>query len=134
MVSTILVVEDDPMERSMLRMIFESAGHYVVEAPHGQAALDAMRPDPLPDVVTTDLRMPVLGGAEMIERLRSDMRTCAVPIVVVTGATAPAQWLHASGLIQAVVRKPFDIHALVDCIEQFTGGAVDEFRELPPPA
>src|SRR5581483_1011498 len=47
-VSTILVVEDDPMERSMLRLIFESAGHDVLEAPHGQAALDAMRPDPLP--------------------------------------------------------------------------------------
>ncbi len=118
----------------MLRVIFESAGHDVVEAPHGQAALDAMRPDPLPDVVTTDLRMPVLGGAEMIERLRSNLRTSAIPIVVVSATTAPAQWLHASGLVQAVVRKPFDIHALVACIEQIAGGAADGLRELPPQA
>jgi CheY-like chemotaxis protein len=78
--------------------------------------------------------MPVLGGAEMIERLRADMRTSAIPIVVVSATTAPAQWLHASGLIQAVVRKPFDIHALVACIEEFTGDAGDELRALPPPA
>lgn len=120
--STILVVDDDPGTRSLLRLILETAGHIVVEAPHGKAALEIIRPKALPDVVVTDLMMPVLSGAELIERLRSERRTAAIPIVVVSASSDAAGNLQASGLVQAVVRKPFDVHALVDCIANLADG------------
>jgi len=115
--STILVVDDDPGTRSLLRLILETAGHVVLDAPHGKAALEIIQPDALPDVVVTDLMMPVLSGAELIEWLHSEQRTAAIPIVLVSASSDAAQTLQASGLVQAVVRKPFDVYALVECIE-----------------
>jgi CheY-like chemotaxis protein len=121
--STILVVDDDPGMRSLLRLIFETAGHVVVEAPHGKAALELIRPNSMPDVVVTDLMMPVLSGAQLIEQLRSEQRTAAIPVVVVSASPDAARTLEASGLVQAVVRKPFDVYALVNCIENVTACA-----------
>lgn len=119
--STILVVDDDPDIRSLVRLILGTAGHVVVEAPHGEAALEIIHPNPLPDVVVTDLLMPVLSGAELIERLHAEPRTAAIPIVVVSASPVAAGPLQAAGRVRAVVRKPFDVYALVDCIEKVVG-------------
>ena len=59
---TILVVDDESSMRFLLRMILESAGYEVVEAPHGAAALERAKESP-PDLVVTDLMMPVMNGA-----------------------------------------------------------------------
>jgi CheY-like chemotaxis protein len=115
--SSILVVDDDAPTRFVLRMILENAGHQVVEAAHGAAALDIINPNLLPDVVMTDLTMPILGGKELIERLRSAPTTAAIPIVVVSGNADSARALQASGLVEAVVDKPFDAVALTKCIQ-----------------
>lgn len=115
-------MDDDPSTRTLLRLILETAGHVVVEAPHGQAALEVIRADALPDVVVTDLVMPVLSGAELIERLHSERQTAAIPIVVLSASSDAAGPLQASGLVQAVVRKPFDVYALVDCIANLADG------------
>jgi CheY-like chemotaxis protein len=128
--STILVVDDDPGTRSLLRLIFENAGHVVVEAPHGKAALESIRPNALPDVVVTDLMMPVLSGAQLIEHLRLEQRTAAIPIVVVSASSDAARTIEASGLVQAVVRKPFDVYALVDCIEKVANRPDDTCPDL----
>ena len=66
--SKILVVEDDPSLRTMLRLIFEKAGYEVAEAAHGKAALELLDGPDLPDIVTTDLMMPVMGGNEFIRQ------------------------------------------------------------------
>ena len=110
------MVDDDHGTRSLLRLIFETSGHAVVEAADGRAALDVIGPNPLPDVIVTDLAMPTLDGSELIKRLHSEPRTAAIPIVVVSVNSEAALTLRASGLVDAVVSKPFDVSALVDCI------------------
>src|SRR5690242_5162329 len=60
-VSVILVVDDDSATRFLVRSILEIAGHKVIEAPHGPAALQLISPEHVPDVVVTDLTMPVLN-------------------------------------------------------------------------
>jgi CheY-like chemotaxis protein len=119
----ILVVDDDPSIRFVLRVILEKAGHEVVEAPHGAAALDLIDLQGLPDVVMTDLMMPVLDGEELIGRLRSAPMTAAIPIVVVSGNADAALTLKESGLVEAVVSKPFEAAALRECIEAVAGRA-----------
>jgi CheY-like chemotaxis protein len=119
----ILVVDDDPSIRFVLRVILEKAGHEVVEAPHGAAALDLIDLQGLPDVVMTDLMMPVLDGEELIGRLRSAPTTAAIPIVVVSGNADAALTLKESGLVEAVVSKPFEAAALRECIEAVAGRA-----------
>jgi CheY-like chemotaxis protein len=113
--STVLVVDDDSSIRMVLRMILEKDGYEVVEAEHGEAAL-AHLPALLPDIVVTDLTMPVLNGEGLIERLRSAPRTASIPIVVVSGNPGAARALHESGVVAAVVLKPFDAAELMQCI------------------
>jgi CheY-like chemotaxis protein len=115
-VSTILVVDDDPDTRRLFRFVLEHAGHEVVEAANGEAALDMINPDPLPDLITTNLTMPILNGEGLIERLRSEPRTSSIPIVVVSSNPVAARALQSSGLVEAVVIKPFNPFALEACI------------------
>ncbi|GAC1507436.1 MAG: hypothetical protein NVS1B3_07830 [Candidatus Dormibacteraceae bacterium] len=82
-VKRILVVDDDPSTRFLLRLIFEGSGHEVNEAQHGVAALIKIK-DALPDLVLTDMMMPVMDGGELIRHLRSNPRTAGVPILALT--------------------------------------------------
>lgn len=113
--STALVVDDDSETRSLVRLILETEGYAVVEAAHGEEALGLIGPDPVPDVIVTDLAMPNLNGVALIKRLESEPRTATIPIVVVS-ASDEARALQTSGRVDAVVRKPFDATALVQCI------------------
>lgn len=99
MTATILVVDDEPDFLFLLRMTFEQEGHRVIEAPHGLAALASVR-DSRPDLVITDLMMPVMSGQELIRRLRADESVAAIPIIVASA--------NPNGTVgaDALVRKP----------------------------
>jgi CheY-like chemotaxis protein len=124
-VSRILIVEDDPSLRSMLRLIFELAGYEVVEAADGRAALDLVGASQLPDIVTTDLMMPVMNGNELIRRLRSEPRTALIPIVVVSANAEAAEGAQASERADALVSKPFIPASLVKVVQSLEIGAAD---------
>jgi CheY-like chemotaxis protein len=96
----ILVVDDEPDLRHLLRRIFERAGHEVAEAGHGTAALELVHASP-PDVVVTDIMMPVMDGAELIRRLRADPATAQIPILAATGDPDLAEGADA------VLPKPY---------------------------
>src|ERR1700682_3577367 len=100
---TILVVDDDPIIRFLLRLIFESAGYAVIEAQHGLAALIRIK-DVLPDLVVTDMMMPVMDGGELITHLRSDPRTAGLRILAVTGNPEARE---SAGAADVVMGKPF---------------------------
>jgi CheY-like chemotaxis protein len=107
-VRKVLVVDDESNMRFLLRMVFELEGFEVVEAHHGAVALKLVKEEQ-PDLVVTDLMMPVMGGRELIERLRADAETADIPIIVVS-ATATAAVAGAD----AALSKPFEIDALLD--------------------
>jgi CheY-like chemotaxis protein len=102
----ILVVDDDPDVRFLLRLLFEGVGYEVSEAQHGVAALIRVK-DALPDLVVTDMMMPVMDGTQLIQRLKSDERTAALPIVAITGT--PGTRVAAD----VVMSKPFDHSTLL---------------------
>ena len=116
-----MVVDDDVATRFVLRMILEREGHRVLDAPHGAAALAIIGPNALPDVVTTDLMMPVLNGEELILRLRLEPSTASIPIVIVSANAGAARALHSSGLVEGVVHKPFEPADLVKCVRAVAG-------------
>src|ERR1051325_9970751 len=120
LMSVILVVDDDSATRLLVRSILEIAGHEVIEAPQGSAALDLIGTQRFPDVVVTDLTMPILDGKELIAQLRSGPVTATIPIVVVSGNLVEAWTLKATGLVQAVVSKPFAAANLAQCIHDVT--------------
>ena len=106
----ILVVDDEPDLRFILRRIFEGAGHQVTEARHGAAALDAIAAAP-PDLVVTDMMMAVMGGAELIRRLRAEPGTATIPIMAVSGDP------HLAGGADVIVSKPFQKRELLASVD-----------------
>ena len=99
-IARILIVDDEPDVRYLMRLIFEGAGYQVTEARHGVAGLKSVKARQ-PDLVTTDVMMPMMDGLEFIERLRSDPETAAIPILVVSGNSDLATAANAR------LRKPF---------------------------
>jgi CheY-like chemotaxis protein len=122
----ILIVDDDPSTRFVLRLILERAGYAVVEAGNGQTALDLTTPDPPPDIVLTDLMMPVMTGVELIRRLRLDPRTAGIRIVVVSSNADAAASLLSRGQVNAIVSKPFTASKLADGIRAVLGSPMSE--------
>ena len=102
----ILVVDDEPDQRFLLRRIFERAGHQVADACDGAAALRAVRQSP-PDLVVTDIMMPVMGGVELIRRLRGEPATAGIPVLAASGDS------HLAGSADSVVPKPYEWQHLV---------------------
>jgi class 3 adenylate cyclase len=84
MSGSILVVDDDPVTRSMLRRSLEQNGHEIITAENGAQALDLVRSE-RPDVVLLDVIMPDLDGYEVLERLKADPKLRFTPVIMVTG-------------------------------------------------
>jgi CheY-like chemotaxis protein len=110
-VARILVVDDEPAHRFMLRRIFEGAGHEVTDAGDGATALRAVRESP-PDLVVTDMMMPVMDGGELIERLRRDPATAGIPILVASGDS------HLAVGADAVISKPYKPQNLTEVADR----------------
>lgn len=123
--STVLIVDDDPSTRVVIRLILEMDGHEVVEAGHGEEAFELMRPGRLPDVVATDLRMAGLGGEELIRRLRAEPATSAIPIIALSSDAQALRELRAAGLVDAVVAKPFHARSITKCVRSVAKGPED---------
>src|SRR5262245_32480854 len=81
---SILVVEDNPITRKLVRVALGTEGYAVREAPDGHTALEMMTRDP-PDLILQDLRLPDVDGFELVQRLRALPGRSAVPILAVSG-------------------------------------------------
>ncbi len=102
----VLVVDDEPDYRFLLRMLLRDHDVELVEASHGEAAL-AVIDERVPDLVITDLRMPVMDGHELIARLRDGDQTRHVPVLI--WSADPDRTLP----VDAIVPKPYGGDALV---------------------
>ena len=111
----VLVVDDESDIRFLLRITLERAGYGVSEASHGEAALESVRMSP-PALVITDRMMPRMDGGELIERLRADVGTAAIPIVMLTGTNG------AQPGADAVLTKPFEPEALITLVSRLIEG------------
>jgi len=113
-VAEILVIDDESSMRFLLRVTLELAGHHVEEAPNGQVAIERIEGGRIPDLVATDFMMPLLNGGELIDRLRRNPATKAIPIVLVSASPGSERRTTAD----AFFRKPFDPVALTQCVAE----------------
>ena len=120
------MVDDEPDLRFLLRRIFSRAGHEVGEAGDGAAALASVHAAP-PDLVVTDMMMPVMDGAELAAAIRSDDRHHRTPIIMMT--SLPTALPRPQGLFDAVLRKPFTPDLLLQTMENCLAGADDVVAE-----
>ena len=113
----ILFIEDDPMNRRVVRDMLDVAGASMAEAEHAEEGLRRIGAEDF-DVVLVDLRMPGMDGIEAIERIRArDDAKAELPIIVVTADTAidlRERCLTAGA--DEVLFKPVAMDALFDTI------------------
>ena len=111
--NTVLVVEDDPDIRELLRFTLERAGLKVVEAESGEDALTGLD-GPQPSVIIIDWMLPGINGGELTQRLRKDPLTSAIPLIMLTARGEEADKLKSfdSG-IDDYLTKPFSPKELV---------------------
>jgi two-component system, OmpR family, KDP operon response regulator KdpE len=116
--ATILIVDDEPQIRRVLRTTLSSEGYAVVEARDGQEALEKLRAE-RPGLVLLDVNMPVLDGLEACRQIRATSR---VPVIMLTvrGAEKDKVRVLDAGADDYVV-KPFGIQDLnVDFAKRVT--------------
>jgi two-component system cell cycle response regulator DivK len=120
-VAKILLVEDNELNRDMLRRRLERRGFSVTIAVDGAGALAAAKVE-VPDLVLMDLRLPDLDGREVTRRLKSDAATGDVPVIALT---AHAMGGDREAALQAGCddydTKPVDMARLTAKIEALLG-------------
>jgi DNA-binding response OmpR family regulator len=119
----VLIVEDDPEVREMVRQLLSTAGFYAVGAQDGLEALHLLRTvrhrEPqAPCLVLLDLMMPRLGGNEFRRAQLGDPTVASVPIAVMSGATDLEQRAEAMGAV-ATLTKPLDVDVLMDVVKRY---------------
>ncbi|MHB1951346.1 MAG: sigma-54-dependent transcriptional regulator [Acidiferrobacteraceae bacterium] len=106
----ILVVDDEQNMQTVIRMILEEAGHDVISADSGEAALQELERQPV-DVVLSDLKMPGMGGEEFVRRARNERPDLPVIVITAYGTIRSAvSSIHAGAA--DYLTKPFEPEAL----------------------
>jgi DNA-binding response OmpR family regulator len=111
--ATILVADDEPDARRLLRLILEPAGYVVCEAATGRDAL-AMVQTERPDLLILDITLPDIDGVEICRQIKNDPATHLTPVVHMTGMTTRDRRLKALAAgSDEFVGKPFDVEEML---------------------
>lgn len=113
-----LVVDDSRATRSALRRILQSVGFDVVEAEHGEQALEVLTPDDSIELVLVDWNMPVMDGFSLIKAIRKERKWAMLPVMMVSAEVDQRQIARAvmAGADEYVM-KPFDSATLLAKLE-----------------
>jgi len=131
----VLVIDDEPDVLLLCRVNLEIAGHEVVEASDGLAAL-ALARSASPDVIVLDVMLPHLDGLSVLADLEADERTSGTPVILLTAKTQIEDRLAGwRAGCSDYVTKPFSPVALTDVVERTAAMSTDErdamrWREL----
>ena len=128
---TVLVVDDEPMLREILRDVFELEGATVYEAPNGSEAFALLQHQPV-HVVISDIRMPGGDGIELLRNLRK-LESNTPVVLLITGfsdlSTDAAYDIGAD----AILSKPFDVSELLERVIFLMKQLDDRLRVEPKP-
>lgn len=138
----ILIVEDDPndVELTLTALADYNLANEVVVARDGQQALDYLycrgeyetRTSDNPAVLLLDLKLPKVGGLEILQQIKSDERLKMIPVVVLTSSNEEKDMMRSYRLgVNAYVVKPVDFHAFVNAVKEL--GAFWAVVNEPPP-
>jgi response regulator RpfG family c-di-GMP phosphodiesterase len=116
----ILLVDDEPALRELLRATLESVEIAVDEAASALEAETVVRRRK-PDLIVLDLRMPGMSGAEFCARLKEKARTRDIPVVILTAADPEDARAAERAGAAAVVHKPFSPLELLSIVESLVG-------------
>jgi CheY-like chemotaxis protein len=121
--ATVLVIEDNPLNRKLVRDVLGHAGYRVLEAADAEQGIAAARAE-RPDLVLMDIQLPGIDGIEALGRLRADEATAAIPVAALTAQAMKAdrERFLAAGF-DGYLEKPVSVPALPGQVEALIAGA-----------
>jgi two-component system alkaline phosphatase synthesis response regulator PhoP len=131
----ILIVEDHPLIAELVETRLRIEGMCPVTCPNGMEALDVVGREPL-DAVILDVMMPQIDGFEVLRRIRANPTTAALPVIMLTAKSTPADIEKGLALgANYYITKPFSgldlVRKLRTCLE---GRITQRPERFPPPA
>jgi two-component system cell cycle response regulator DivK len=115
----VLVVEDEPLNRKLMRDILTHRGYIVLEAGNGREGVD-LAIEIIPDLIFMDIQLPVMDGLSATRLIKADINTRDIPVIA---ATAYAMKGDQEKVFEAgcsgYVTKPVDIKILLKTVEKY---------------
>lgn len=128
--ANIMVVDDDVLVRNILKEVLRLNRHNVVEARDGQEALELIDPNPLPDLIFMDYRMPGRNGIDCVKELKALYPS--LKIVLITGSFGiddDGYLVANKHLFTDIILKPFQIKDVVGTVEYALGKGVESYTQ-----
>jgi len=121
----VLIADDNPVSRELIREILENDDYEVIEAGNGREALEKLR-EHQPDLALLDIQMPVLDGNAVIREVRADSRFSRLPVAALTAYAMQGDREKALALgFNAYITKPIDIPAFRSEVARLLGNSPD---------
>ena len=119
MTETILIVDDQPDLRSILRQVLEAEDYHCLEASDGEMAFQVLNDHPLVDLVVIDIKMPRMNGLELLASMRTHPVFKGISTIVITAQHSDDLRIRAleAGAGQ-VLFKPFDLQEFKGCVHR----------------
>ena len=115
----VLVIEDTPDNRQIIRDLLNASGYEVIEAEDGAAGVE-MAVQTLPDLIFMDIQLPILDGYEATRRIKGDPASAHIPIIAVTSyaLSGDEAKTRAAGC-DGYIAKPFSPRELLAMVRKF---------------
>ena len=119
----VLLVEDDQLIQRMYQKIFTFEKYEVVTACDGEEALEKARTSE-PTIILLDVMMPTMNGMEVLERLKMDPNTKAIPVVMLSNLAGEndAETALAKGAVKYIIKSEHDPKEEADMIQEIIAG------------
>jgi CheY-like chemotaxis protein len=118
----ILVVDDEPLNRDLLRRVL-IWDYHIEEAPDGRAALAVLQQEGPFDVIIADHAMPYLSGVELLARARTEAPATVGLLLTGYEDLPEVQAAQRQGAVFGVIGKPFDHDVLLEMVDRAMGEA-----------
>lgn len=115
---TILYVEDNEYNLKMVRQLLARTAYQLIEARDGQLGVETALRE-LPDLILMDIQLPKLSGLDATRMLRADLKTAAIPIIVITSFALSGDDQKAKDAgASAYLAKPYSPRELLQMIRK----------------
>ena len=132
--ANIFVVEDSKSQAALLRHILSDAGHDISLFENGKLALDALTTNTRPDLVLSDIAMPVMDGLALCNAIKTDPNLQNIPTVLITASEKIDELVNGlNAMAEGYLIKPYNHKVLIDTVDLLLRQKADGTLPSPKP-
>jgi len=123
MAAKILIVEDDPLMSRMYQKIFTFEGFETILAGDGEQGLEMIKKEK-PNLILLDIMMPKMNGLQVLEKIKLDPETKAIPVVMLTNLAGQqdAETALTKGAVKYIVKSEYDPKQVTNMVKEILAG------------